>query len=151
MPLHLLITACSANECNTLLNFHELQSEVTFGYVIWELYNLEYNIEGKYAIFHRRSSQFDDLFLLDRVQLSKVGFLTGMFLIVYHTCKYIFVILFWLALFSLAVNLVMKWRSVLGWLRQILLRRKRNRIAQTEEEHFEERPFRRINKLPDHL
>jgi hypothetical protein len=41
IPLHLLITGCSSNECSTLINFDESsQDTITFGYVIWELYNL---------------------------------------------------------------------------------------------------------------
>jgi hypothetical protein len=81
-------------------------------------------------------SQWDDLFLLDQIKLSEVGFLTGLLLIVYHSLKYFFIALFWLAIFSLLVNLVLHWRGVLGWFRDLLLRRKKSRLAQSEEEVF---------------
>lgn len=71
VPLHLLVTACSSSECSTLIHFQESsQSTLTFGTVLWELYNLQYSLKHGYAVFHRRSTQFDDLFLLDRVRLS---------------------------------------------------------------------------------
>jgi hypothetical protein len=72
----MLITACSSNECTTLIDFDQSsRSTITFGSVIWELYNLEYDINKRYVIFHRKITQFDDWFNLDTIKLSEVSFL----------------------------------------------------------------------------
>lgn len=84
----------------------------------------------RYVVFHRKNTQWDDLFLRDKVDLKKVGFLTGLFLILYHVIKYVIIAIFWLAVASLIINCIVKWRAVLAWLRDLLLRSRKDRIAQ---------------------
>ena len=95
---------------------------------------MEYNLNSKYILFHRKNTQWDDLFLRDKVDLKKVGFLTALFLILYHVIKYVIIAIFWLAVASLLINCIVHWRAVLVWLRNLLLRRKNNRVAQECEE-----------------
>ncbi len=127
----MLITACSSNECTTLIDFDESsKNTITFGSVIWDLYNLEYDINKRYVIFHRKTTQFDDLFNLDTIKLSEVSFLYGLCLIVYHTLRYILIAVFWLAILSVMVNAILQWRSILSWFRSLLLKRKQSRALQ---------------------
>jgi len=56
----MLFTSCSKNECTTLINYNESSdNQISIGYFIWELYNLEYDLEQKEIVFHQKDTQWD--------------------------------------------------------------------------------------------
>lgn len=59
----------------------------------------------------------------------------GLVLIVYHTLRYVLFGLFWLALLSLVINLIVRWRAVAAWFQRVILRQRVEKLPQTEE-HF---------------
>ena len=103
----------------------------------------------------RKDNPWNDLYDSTVVNPEKVGYLYAIFILLYHILRQIFIVIFWLALFSLALNCLIHWKKVLQYFRDILVKRKEaRRLAQHDDEHDEDysmKPTRQITKLPSSL
>ena len=83
----------------------------------------------------RKENQWNDLFDQTVVVPSKAGFFKSLVTLVYHILRYIFKVIFWLAVIALVVNLIIHWKKILTWFRQILIEKKaRRRLAEADKE-----------------
>ena len=114
------------------------------------MYSLEYNIPDKRLAFLRKDNQWNDLYDPSLIVPEKVGFFYSMLLLIYHILRGVFVVIFWLAGVSLLVNFLVHWRRVLGWFRELLLRRRAAKLPQQDiedDEHYRVRPGRNVARL----
>ena len=133
-------------------------NEVTVGTIIWEVIALEWNTEEKKMQVYRLNNNWAEVYTPSKMNIKKQSFLANLFLVVYHIFRYLFMVLFALAIFSLFINCVFKWKDVLKFIRSILikLRGRGDPInSNDDDESFsvdhQGRRSRNIRRLPDEL
>ena len=72
--------------------------------------------------FHRLNNQWADPYRVYKIDLNKKGFLANMFTLLFHIVLYMIYSILVLAVLSLAINCLMRWREVVGYLKSIMNR-----------------------------
>ena len=127
------------------------------GTIIWETIGLEWNIEEKSMEIYRLNNNWASVYTDQIKHIKKQSFLANLFLVIYHILKYIVLTLLGLAVFSLFVNCIFKWKDVLRYIRRILVKL-RGRGVELDQADYEDFNVdhragrsRRIQRLPDDI
>lgn len=154
----MLISSCAARACSFLLDSHESSDTVVVGSIFLESLAVEWELEGKKMWVHRLNNQWADPYRAYRIDTDKKGFMANMLTLLYHIFLYLLYGILFLAVLSLLVNCLLRWREVAAYVKAIASRvASRKKAVQSvgeEEEYFvseivnePEWRKRRINKL----
>ena len=73
-------------------------------------------------LVYRLNNNWAEVYTESKMIVKKQSFFANLFLVTYHILKYVFMVLFALAIFSIFINCIFKWKDLLRFIRGILIK-----------------------------